>query len=319
MGESIKSTPEQSFATEFCVPFLLGAQNPDGGFGFRPGAESRVEPTCWAVRALQNAREQIAPESLQSARKYLLSSQLADGSWPAVAGNGEGSWVTSLACSVLSVASEGESSVRAGLRWLCADYPRDSSPWRRLIGRLRGAPRLTELDSSCRGWGWTPRTSSWVEPTSFALFALEDAPDRWLPPESSQRRKLAEAMLYDRTCPGGGWNCGNPSVYGVAGETLVLPTSWALLALRAYPNRAENVMSLDWLGKNISNVRSAGSLAVARICLEAYDRRWPAGTPDPAEFHTQNGFLENVLVAAWTCLALNPQRSWFPAGGSNAD
>ena len=28
-------------------------------------------------------------------------------------------------------------------------------------------------------------------------------------------------MLYDRMCPGGGWNCGNPKVYGVAGEPLV--------------------------------------------------------------------------------------------------
>ena len=46
-------------------------------------------------------------------------------------------------------------------------------------------------------------------------------------------------MLYDRMCPGGGWNCGNPMVYGVPGEALIVPTVWALLALRDEPKKTE--------------------------------------------------------------------------------
>ena len=99
---------------------------------------------------------------------------------------------------------------------------------------------------SYRGWGWTPGTSSWVEPTSFALLALERSRSRRsCHPTANRRRELATAMLYDRMCPGGGWNCGNPRVYGVAGEPLVVPTVWALLALRAQSARRENTESLD--------------------------------------------------------------------------
>ena len=83
---------------------------------------------------------------------------------------------------------------------------------------------------------------------------------------------LATSLLYDRMCAGGGWNCGNPSVYGVAGEPLIVPTAFALLALRADPQRRENIESLEWLERSIANIQAAGSLAFARICLSAYGR-----------------------------------------------
>jgi hypothetical protein len=110
-------------------------------------------------------------------------------------------------------------------------------------------------------------------------------------------------MLYDRMCPGGGWNCGNPRVYGVAGEPLVVPTAWALLALRDHPERAENVTSLNWLESAAPNIHGAASLALARICLQAYGRSWPSDGPQLHDFHRKNEFLENTQVTAWACLA----------------
>jgi len=38
--------PHNPFAENICAPLLRDAQNPDGGWGFHPGANSRVEPTC---------------------------------------------------------------------------------------------------------------------------------------------------------------------------------------------------------------------------------------------------------------------------------
>jgi hypothetical protein len=118
-------------------------------------------------------------------------------------------------------------------------------------------------------------------------------------------------MLYDRICPGGGWNCGNPRVYGVAGEPLIVPTAWALLALRSDPGRPEFVISLDWLERNVENARGASSLALARICLEVCGRKWPAKAAAPADFFSRNEFLQSIPVTAWTCLTMSNEQAWL--------
>jgi hypothetical protein len=92
-------------------------------------------------------------------------------------------------------------------------------------------------------------------------------------------------------------------VYGVAGEALVVPTAFALLALRASLQRLENVESLDWLERTVPDVQGAGSLAVARMCLKVYGREWPAGAPKFADLHANGEFLDSVQVMAWTCMA----------------
>jgi hypothetical protein len=237
--------------------------------------------------------------------QFLRSAQLSDGSWPSTPEEKTGCWVTSLACSALRSDGDSAKTVAAGLNWLCQDWPRDSSPWRRLLARFSVDRKVFPINNSYRGWGWTPETSSWVEPTSFALLALEqrgaDVPDAAV----QRRRKLATALLYDRMCPAGGWNCGNPKVYGVAGEPLVVPTAVALLALRAFPNRSENVSSLEWLERSVPSIQGAGSLALARMCLAAYGREWPVGAPAFSELHARGEFLDNVEVVVWTCLALS--------------
>jgi hypothetical protein len=303
------------FAADFCLPFLRNAQNEDGGWGFHPGSESRVEPTCWATLVLGVAENPPAsPGILDRAFQFLRAAQLADGSWGASPEVTTGCWVTSLACWVLLADTHAREAVPAGLKWLCDDWPRDSAPWRRLIARFSAGHKISAQDDSLRGWGWTPRTSSWVEPTSFVLILLARAPREMWPEGAEQRRELARRMLYDRMCPGGGWNCGNPMVYGVAGAPLIVPTVWALLALRDDPNRAEFAISLDWLAKNIDDARGAGSLALARICLEICGRKWPTKAAALANFYRRNEFLQSVPVAAWICLASCTLHDWLTGG-----
>lgn len=303
------------FAAEFCVPFLRNAQNADGGWGFHPGFESRAEPTCWAVLALQASGDVSNSAGIRDRGfQFLRAAQLADGPWAASPEVTTGCWVTSLACWVLLADAQAQQAVAAGLKWLCDDWPRDSAPWRRLLARFSSEHEISAQNDSLRGWGWTPRTSSWVEPTSFALILLALVPKEARPPRADRRRELARRMLYDRMCPGGGWNCGNPMVYGVAGEALIVPTVWALLALRDEPNRTEFLMSLDWLEKNVQDIRSAGSCALARIGLEVCGRKWPATGPTFANFYSQNEFLQNVPVVAWTWLALCGQHKWLTGG-----
>jgi hypothetical protein len=302
---------DSSFVKTSCLPFLQNAQNVDGGWGFQPGSQSRVEPTCWALHALLNCSWPEKSERIACGFRFLLGGQLPDGSWPSAPEETVGCWVTSLACWVLLADSESSKPVGAGINWFCEDWPRDSTLWRRLLRRFSSQRRISAQNDSLRGWGWTPRTSSWVEPTSFALLALQMSPREFLPRSAARRQELAEDLLCDRMCPGGGWNCGNPLVYGVAGEPLVIPTAWALLALRNRPDRPESLLSLEWLEKSLPNVHGPGSLALARICLESYGRNWPANMPDLRDFYRKNEFLRNIQVTAWACLALSPRNTWL--------
>lgn len=312
---SLNHSNDSLFASDFCLPFLRNSQNADGGWGFHPVSESRVEPTCWAILALQASGDTpVSAGILERGFQFLREGQLADGSWAASPEVKTGCWVTSLACWALTADAPARQQVDAGLKWLCEDWPRDSAPWRRLLARFSSEHRISAQNDSLRGWGWTPRTSSWVEPTSCALLLLARVPKEAQPPGADRRRELARRMLYDRMCPGGGWNCGNPMVYGVAGEALIVPTVLALLALRDEPDRTEFRMSLDWLEKNVRDIRSAGSCALARIGLEACGRKWPANTATFADFYSRNEFLQSVPVAAWTCLAACNQQEWLSGG-----
>jgi hypothetical protein len=242
---------------------------------------------------------------------FLRAAQLSNGAWPSSPGEKAGCWVTSLASWVLLSEKESIKAVAAGINWLCNDWPQDSTLWRRLLRRFSSDRHLSAQNDSYRGWSWTPGTSSWVEPTSFALIALSESPKELLPAAANRRRQLAEAMLYDRMCPDGGWNCGNPRVYGVAGEPLVIPTVWALLALRNYPARSENIMSLDWLERVLVTIQGPGSLALARICLESYGRKWPISGIPVDDFYERNEFLGSISVTAWICLAWGARLHWL--------
>ena len=311
--------PDNSFAENVCAPLLRDAQNPDGGWGFHPGAKSRVEPTCWALKALTAL---LSPgnsdgDAIRRGFDFLIAAQLADGSWPSTPEEKTGCWVTSLACWVLAGDSDGEKkyskTITSGLNWVCDDWPRDTTWWRRILRKLSSGARHSRQNDSYRGWGWTPGTSSWVEPTSFALLALEtqQGPEH---PSAKKRRRLGELLLYDRMCPGGGWNCGNPEVYGVAGEPLVIPTAWALLALRQYPERRENIQGLAWLEKNFARIQGPGSYAMAQICLAAYGRRGAEDAASAGDLQSKNEFLRNIPAAAWMTLAASNPQNWLAPG-----
>jgi hypothetical protein len=322
---NVVKMPEQPAPADFIpgphaefVSRLKGMQNADGGWGFHSGGQSRVEPTSWAARALGGFGYELHNENFRKAIEFLQSKQYSDGSWPACEQMKNGSWVTSLTCDALGSYSQSGKNVAAGLKWLCDDFPRDSSPWRRFLQRLR-PPSQVAMNDSYRGWGWTPRTSSWVEPTAFALMALHAAAPENLPANASQRRDLAIALLYDRMCPGGGWNCGNPRVYGVDGVALVLPTCWALLALREAPEKPGRSLSLTWLQKEFVKIKTAGSLAVARITLEDYGVEPPQAKRNLREWTAQELAEEGTHVLAWVCMALDPQRSWPAMAGKNAE
>lgn len=310
-----ESTAGASFVVSVCLPLLKSAQNEDGGWGFRAGSKSRVEPTSWALLALSEL--EVPAESLAAGFRFLRSTQLPDGSWPASPGQTVGCWAASLACWALTHDSESQAALTIGLQWICADWPKDLTFVQRTMRKIRSLAKrevVSQQDESLRGWGWTPNTASWVEPTAFGLLALEQAPKELLPESAGERRNVARRMLYNRMCPGGGWNCGNPMVYGVAGDPSIPQTVWALLALRNEPSGEAQTSSLRWLEKSVTGAGAIGigSLALAKIGLEAYGREFVNAESRFRELYERNGFLGNVPAIAWTCLALGGRpESWL--------
>jgi hypothetical protein len=317
--QGLASTPNAADAVRFvqpaCSSYLLEAQNEDGGWGFSRDLESRVEPTSWALLALTEiCTGGSCAESISRGYKFLEHAQLADGSWPAASDQRTGSWVTSLACWALRSRSDMSPRRARGIRWLEDDVPGDARFWWRFIRgvvALSSKKRVNAQNQAYWGWSWTEGTASWVEPTAQALIVLGMAPVESSSRDAQQRQELAEKMLYDRMCPGGGWNCGNPRVYGVPGEPLVGPTVWALLALRSHPERQENQISLAWLAQNWMKIESPGSLALAQIGLEAYGKRISEIRVALAELYARGEFAWTVPVAAWTALAMSEKTSWL--------
>jgi len=77
-------------------------------------------------------------------------------------------------------------------------------------------------------------------------------------------------------------------------------------------------MSLEWLDRAVPAIQSAGSLALAKICLEIYNRDWPRNASSFQALHEKGGFLDSVQVTAWTSLALAERTNWLGPVGVRA-
>ncbi len=314
---SIVAGVEKSFLREISLPALLAAQNVDGGWGYSTGAKSAIEPTSWSLLAICGTDFNGSRARQESwAVRFLKRAQLRDGSWPAVIGQKEGGWMTSIVCLALRTSEGASPETARALDWLCRDWPGDGGLWWRTRRRLSEPMRAAQPSDGLRGWSWTSGTSSWVEPTAHALLALRGA--RLSPAplrRATRRRELAQKMLRSRMCPGGGWNCGNAGVYGRPGKPLIGPTAWALVALAEFADRPEVQdcvrQGLDWLEGAWAGIRSPGSLALAHLGLRAYGRATRSQDSQYFACYEEGRFMRQIPVLAWTTLALRPSRDWL--------
>jgi hypothetical protein len=307
----------EGFAARICLPFLNRTRNADGGWGYRPGTSSAVEPTAWALLAFAKADSES--EAARRGLDWLLGARNDDGSWPTRPETGEGNWVTPLAALAVVALNGPEEAIAGAAKWLCQSRTGERS-FRMRLSRLLARKGVVDQDFSLQGWSWTPGTSSWVEPTALALILLRHTPPPMAPPEIDERRRIGEALLYDRMCATGGWNAGNPKVYGVSGIPQVWPTAWALIALQEHAKREENRRSLDWLSGYFDSIGSPTSLALAHLALETSG--WPAPALEPEldlQFHSQR-FLNDVVAFAQAAFALRTGPDvlrWAVPGSSN--
>jgi hypothetical protein len=258
---------------------LEGLRVDGGGFGAQAGQPAEPEPTAVAVLALDDDR----------GRAWLIDRQHADGRFTVVPGPVESTAATALAALALAARPGAEDARDRAV----AVLPR-------LQARRPVFEPLVPLDATTRGWGWTPDTAVWVEPTAWAVLAL-----RRLQPGAPM---IADGLrtLADRECTGGGWNYGNRVVYGVELEPFVQTTAAALLSLQGAS--AELVQRGRRLLLDRWRLEAGGlSLALALAALRL------TGEAPVAEIETAlvasfeaTAFLGNTLATAWAALATGP-------------
>jgi hypothetical protein len=127
---------------------------------------------------------------------------------------------------------------------------------------------VNRQDDALQGWPWIDSTFSWVEPTCWALLALNAAAAIF--PVVETRINEGERLLIDRCCDGGGWNYGNSNMLGHTLRPYVPTTALALLAMKERKGEACVERSLAFLKENRFAEPSAMALGLTIIALRAF-------------------------------------------------
>lgn len=234
---------------------------PQGGWSFGNFLQAGVEPTCLAMLALAADSSDIRDRSI----RLLLGLQRREGSWPAFAGDQEGSWTTALAALTLSWIEGDPVPREMAISWLLDTKGREAHwLWR---WKFKTADTQAHIDPDKYGWPWLPGENSWVIPTAFAVIALKQFTACNRSEAADRRIRTGVAMLLDRACVDGGWNAGNRVVYGLPLKPHVEATAVALMALQDGPKTSLIMRSLEWLKEETANLRAVSSLAWSILCM----------------------------------------------------
>lgn len=226
-----------------------------------------VESMCLLILALRRTRGLRFDRTVER----LQSLQNRDGSWPAFVGDeSEGCWVTALAVLSLITIGWDTAHVQLAIRWLLFAKGREANWfWR---WKFQTVDKSVQFDPAKYGWSWVVGTTSWVIPTAFTLIALQQIRAR--SPNSTsgvvERIDVGVSMLLDRICPGGGWNAGNGTAFGVPYAPYIDATGIALLALGGHKEELGVRASLAWLVNRLRGCPSPYSLAWGILALAAY-------------------------------------------------
>jgi hypothetical protein len=280
-------------------------QLPCGGWAaLASSSQPAIEPTCYAALALGSA----PVGDIERAQDFLLRTQNPNGSWPVVPGDDqEGGWVTSLAVIALRDLVPAISARLQGFHWLLNCSGKESNwfwKW-----KFRTADRHVRFNPDKYGWPWFPDTVSWVVPTSFAIVALNEIPCSCGGLERIPLRvDCGIQMLFDRACPGGGWNAGNGVVYGCPLAPHVDDTAIALLALSDRGPDPVVQSGVQYLERVAPTLTAPWSLAWSILALAAHGRPI-ASLHDSLSALSDLSSTEDTGTLALACLALDYRRA----------
>lgn len=239
----------------------------------------------------------------------LAASQRRDGGWASFSGDDQSSGLTGLALLTLNALHARTCARSHALRWLLRSSGREADwPWK---WKFRITDTRVHFDPGKFGWPWQLGTCSWVVPTAFAVLALKKEFQCHRSRKIACRIQTGVEMLFDRACPGGGWNAGNGIVYESPMAPHIDATAIALLALQGAPLVEITMSSLAWLEREAYDCEAPWSLAWAILALNAWDK--PVNSlqrrlASIAESHP----LDDIATLAAAVLALDCATSGNP-------
>jgi len=227
--------------------------NPDGGVPYSPANPSFSEPTLLMILAFIAAN---LKQEAQPLVQWILNNRNPNGSigLSRTFAN-EGLWLTPLLAITmhhLGLKPEGDAAIEFILNFRSLRV--DASP-------------DNDVDTSLVGWPWVSQTFGWVEPTAWALLALEQA-GKGDHPRAIEGRRLLE----NRCIREGGWNYGNKVVFNHTLMPFWDTTALTLLAIGDH-NRALSDKNLDLLEKSLSEIHSMLSAALVCLCFARFKRQ----------------------------------------------
>ncbi len=272
---------------------LLRGMNRDGGWGYQSGNTSRLEPTCWALMALSGEADSSVLAQWPSHDGLLL--ERAGGS-PNYGFHG----LALLTLRALKI--EHSASNQELLRGIQA-----------VKGKKLPNTDLTRQNNNLQAWSWIADTFSWVEPTAWCLLALKGY--RGVYPEivEPSRIDVAERLLLDRHCVGGGWNYGNSNVYGQSLKAFVPTTALGLMALQDRRKQTEVQQAVEFLERNGTHERSGIALSLATIALNIFGSSSTAPVRDAAMAQISTTItFGNQMAAAMLLFTLRGEGNHAP-------
>jgi hypothetical protein len=291
---------------------LLKLQNLDGGWSSAPGKQSNPEATAYALMALVQHWDQaeIQPR-INEAITWLLGRQDESGAWYYAHEARQGFWVTAPVLLSLSPFVTYREELRRGAAWLLRQKGERLNLVQTLRYWLWYQKRNGGINPNLPGWSWASGTTSWVEPTAFALLVLNKLRPALDLQAASERIRYGEALLYDRVCEKGGWNQGKGMALGKQIPPYPDTTAIALIALQAHRDKPENQTSLDMLNKMIARQRSGLILSWAIICRFMYGQDNETLKAQLLMQYQKTRFLGRTKPLALSLVALGDPSAYF--------
>lgn len=228
---------------------LISLAHPSGGWGYAPGQEPHLEPTCLALLALGD----------KSRLAILNRFHRRDGSFRLAHGRDEAVWGTALAILTMHALGGDTATIK------------DSAAF--LLG-VRGKPvqedgdtdLVFDINIQLVGWPWAEATFSWVEPTAWACLALQ-----MLGQGDHPRVVEGTRVLLDRCFDSGGANYGNKTVLGKTTDPIPGPTATMLLAMQRKKQEPRVQAALKYIKEQAEVGADIEHLAQAKLALSLFD------------------------------------------------